>query len=227
MARKGILAVLALALSIASPQAHAGNWAVFSIDSWPEPVVAGQPFVLQMRTRQHGIHLTSEAYFAPQPVFTDVRNDRVVNVVMRAMTETGRYSATVLLPSAGVWRLRIMPFEQPMPDLNVYAKRPVHQRLSARAQQAALIAHGQQLFEAKGCAACHAHQRIADSGRFANGYGVDGAPDLNLRKFDAAYLKIWLADPTKTKPTAKMPNLLLAPAEIDALSAFLLANQPK
>jgi nitric oxide reductase subunit C len=66
------------------------------------------------------------------------------------------------------------------------------------------------------CQACHS---IGGQGGGA-GPALDG---IGSRR-DEAWLKTWLADPTKVKPDSKMPNLNLAQADIDALAKYL-ANQ--
>jgi cytochrome c1 len=84
-------------------------------------------------------------------------------------------------------------------------------------------AYGRQLFSAKGCAQCHAHAGIPNSGVFG---GMYGAPDLTNRPGDPAYQRAWLRDPQALKPTTQMPNLGLDEAEIAALVAFLQAGNP-
>lgn len=79
-------------------------------------------------------------------------------------------------------------------------------------------AYGRALFLAKGCDRCHHHAAIAQSGDFG---GMWEAPDLSTYRWDADYLRRWLKDPPAVKPGTNMPNLGLAPDEIDALIAFL------
>jgi cytochrome c oxidase subunit II len=74
---------------------------------------------------------------------------------------------------------------------------------------------GAVLFEAKGCAVCHAHAAIAKSGR------VPAGPNLTTFQSDPTTLRKLLADPKSVRPTATMPNLNLTEAEINALVAFL------
>lgn len=81
---------------------------------------------------------------------------------------------------------------------------------------------GKALFQAKGCAACHAHQAVATSGD----HGYNAGPDLSTYRADPAYLQRWLRDPQAVKPNTAMPNLHLNDDEIRALVAFLSENAP-
>lgn len=90
---------------------------------------------------------------------------------------------------------------------------------------AADIAHGRELFQAKGCASCHQHSAVAGSGQFSGGPGGT-APVLTAYPGDPAYLRSWLRDPQALKPRTTMPNLGLSDAEITALIAFLKNNPP-
>jgi mono/diheme cytochrome c family protein len=85
----------------------------------------------------------------------------------------------------------------------------------------AAAARGRDLFRNKGCVTCHANQRV--EGRS----GVRGfvAPDLTGYRNSPEFLRRWLADPAQARPGATMPNLRLAPAEIDDLVAFM--NEPR
>lgn len=73
---------------------------------------------------------------------------------------------------------------------------------------------GVALFRAKGCIGCHRHAAIDEEG------GSVG-PDLTHYDADPAFLRRWLADPASVRPNTLMPNLQLAPDEIEALIAFL------
>jgi mono/diheme cytochrome c family protein len=89
------------------------------------------------------------------------------------------------------------------------------------------VAHGRAVFAAKGCAVCHRHQAIADSGRFGQTFGDGATPDLTNRPLEADYLRRWLKDPAAVRPNTSMPNLELSEAEIEALIVFLRAGAKK
>ena len=76
---------------------------------------------------------------------------------------------------------------------------------------------GRDLFIAKGCMLCHLHNETNGIREF----GTDMGPDLTNLTASPDYLRLWLKDPLAAKSTAKMPNLELSDAEIDALIAFI------
>jgi cytochrome c2 len=79
---------------------------------------------------------------------------------------------------------------------------------------------GRELFIAKGCMVCHSH--VETNG--VREFGIDSGPNLSKLTASPEYLRIWLKDPLAAKSTAKMPNLGLSEAEIDALIAFINAE---
>lgn len=96
----------------------------------------------------------------------------------------------------------------------------------AAEQPAAAQAHpepaaldGADLFLAKGCVTCHYH------GDVPKAINVSIGPVLTHYDSDEAYLRVWLSDPSALKPETFMPNLDLSEDEIDALVAFLLADE--
>ena len=76
---------------------------------------------------------------------------------------------------------------------------------------------GRDLFIAKGCMLCHSHNETNKIREF----GIDMGPDLTNFTASPEYLRVWLKDPSAAKSTAKMPNLELSDAEMDALIAFI------
>lgn len=67
------------------------------------------------------------------------------------------------------------------------------------------------------CAACHSY-----GGKGGNvGPALDGVGD----RYTEADLRAWLADPQSVKPGTAMPNLGLTPAQLDELTAFLMASR--
>lgn len=97
---------------------------------------------------------------------------------------------------------------------------------NSTAATAQSVAYGRALFSAKGCAQCHHHAQIPQSGRFSGGDGPGSAPDLTHHPLPAEYLHSWLKDPKSIKPDTTMPNLALKKEEIEALIAFLQTPAP-
>jgi cytochrome c oxidase subunit 2 len=101
---------------------------------------------------------------------------------------------------------------------------PAHEAPAAgsapAAGAAADAAYGKALFSAKGCVTCHHHAAIAGSGAF----GWEDVPDLSAYRPNPEFLRRWLKDPSAVKAGAQMPTLGLSDQEIEALIAFLAAN---
>jgi cytochrome c2 len=72
------------------------------------------------------------------------------------------------------------------------------------------------IFEKK-CRVCHSV--AGNAGKLAK---VGGPLDGVGKKRDEAWLRAYLANPKSKKPDGKMPNLKLAPADLDTLVAYLL-----
>ena len=102
--------------------------------------------------------------------------------------------------------------------LPLRAAPPVAVVAPAAVPTSASAATGRALFLAKGCATCHRHAEFAGSGALG-----EGVPDLSASRWDADFLRRWLADPPAVRPGTAMPNLNLQTDEIDALIAFLAA----
>ena len=97
---------------------------------------------------------------------------------------------------------------------------------AARATPAASAAEGERVFLANVCVSCHAVRgtsasatigpeltHLASRARLAGG----------VLPNDPAALRSWLEDPQRYKPGAFMPQVKLAPSDLDALVAYLAA----
>jgi cbb3-type cytochrome oxidase cytochrome c subunit len=84
---------------------------------------------------------------------------------------------------------------------------------SAFGQGAPLALEGERLFQEQGCYGCHTVGKA----------GTPIGPDLSTMgsKHSEAYLRAWLIDPKKQKPTAHMPALSMRESEVRALAAYL------
>lgn len=86
------------------------------------------------------------------------------------------------------------------------------------AQASDTVRYGAELFAVKGCVSCHRHAGVDAE------WSTEIGPALTAYSMDAEWLRQWLANPSALRPDTKMPNLELAPHEIEALIAFLQAD---
>ena len=192
---------------------HAGGWAVITVRDLPNEIVVGQPVTLTYEVRQHGRTLLSglrDGSIEAQAAGQSIREPAV------GSHEVGRYTVSFTLPRPGAWTITIRSgFGNnavtllPLPAVNPG-------RVAAAISPAD---RGLRLFVAKGCVTCHVHPDVTGSG------AVKVGPDLTGRRFDADYLRRFLADPnvatTRGPGGFEMPDLDLVPQEIAALTAFI------
>jgi len=72
---------------------------------------------------------------------------------------------------------------------------------------------GKQVFNDQGCYGCHTIGKV----------GTPIGPDLSTvgSKYSEGYLRAWLIDPKRQKPTAHMPKLSMSEREAQAVAAYL------
>jgi mono/diheme cytochrome c family protein len=185
---------------------HYGGWAVITVDDLPDYAVAGKPMTLSFVVRQHGYTRLPDLKGS-----VEAKLDGAPSVSVRAVAgkEAGDYHADLTLPKAGDWTITINSgfMESKTTLLPI---RAIDQRDRAPATIAS-AERGKQLYIAKGCVTCHNQIKVG--------------PDLSVKRFDAKYLALFLADPTKTVVVAgsnqRMPNLDLKQPEISALVAYV------
>ena len=196
----------------------AGGWAVVTLDTLPESVVASTPVRLSFTVRQHGQTLMDGL----QPKVVAVADKEQIASVAQPAGYTGGYVATLTFPRPAAWvitldsgfgvnsRLTLLP-------LPVVASTAAASQ-AATAQTAA--GRGLRLFVAKGCVTCH--QNSLASGNTSLGF----APALVARKYEDGHLASILLKPEAVlarsqQPVGAMPNLGLQPDEVTALVAFI------
>jgi len=208
------VAVLALGLGgIAA--ARFGGWAVVSVESMPDYLVAGQPATITFAVRQHGDELLRD--IRPSVVLTQGRRDVTVKALP---AREGRFNAHVTAPAAGEWRVTIESgfgrskgYLLPLPAIAPGAAAPVAPTDAER---------GRMLFAARGCVTCHVHRDVDLRGELS-----DFGPDLTTRRFAPQYLAQFLADPLIKPPSEgkTMPKPHLGRADIPLLVAFINADR--
>ena len=201
---KGCLVLFAALISAFFP----GNWAIVTLNDFPEYAQAGAPLKLTFTVRQHG--QTPMSGLQPS-----IRATTTGGLTAKSKAEAGKgpgeYTAMLTLPQPGQWTITIESgfndSSLSLPPLKVIsAGNPAPDRFSPGTR-------GLRLFASKGCVGCHRHIEVNP------GKAVDAKLDLTGKRFPQDYLKKFLADPG-IKP-AEMPNLKLKDNEIDALAAFI------
>lgn len=187
---------------------YAGGWAIVTLSEFPDYAVAGKPLNLTFAVRQHGVTLLSE--LQPKITATDGTGSVIKGKVAPGVAK-GEYTAALLLPQPGDWKITIdSGFNgntSMLPALKVIAAG------SPTPTAFAPGTRGMRLFTAKGCVGCHRHLEVNPERQ------TDAKFDLTGRRYPNDYLKKFLADPS-IKP-AEMPNLKLKGDEIEALAAFI------
>jgi mono/diheme cytochrome c family protein len=193
---------------------HAGGWAVITLDTVPDRLVAGVPTSISFMVRQHGAHPVDGL----SPVVEATSGARLVKANALPAGRTGQYAATLTLDRPGEWtikvhsgfgasRLTLLPLAVVAPGEHPAPPSPVER--------------GRRLFAGKGCATCHRSDLRTDTTQAYVG------PDLVPGKYQADYLARALANPAVIVPRPdspfRMPNLGLTAAEIDPLVAYLTA----
>ena len=196
------LRVLVPGLLLPLLMGHAGGWAVITVDDLPDTVEAGKPVALTYAVRQHGVDLLDRLRGGIEAI---AGRQTVRGTVIEAK-ERGRYTASLTLPTAGEWTVTIksgfgnsnatlLPITAVAPGASLTRTVPDSDR-------------GEHLFVAKGCVTCHVQIQVG--------------PKLDGKRFDAAYLTGYLANPTPPLPgKPAMPNLGLEKREIASLVTYL------
>ena len=207
-----------------------GGWAVVSVSKIPDAWIAGKPLQLSWQVRQHG----ETPLYGLKPTLEARSGSRVIEGQTWQFDEDGQkgYRGRITVPNPGMWQVTIhsgfgrsktvlLPWR--VVDSVTTVRGTVEDHLGklgvARFTE---VERGRRMFVASGCVACHTHRDVAIKGELSN-FG----PDLSDRKFPAAYLAKFLADPS-IKPSTngkRMPNLGLREKDIAPLIAFINAER--
>lgn len=185
---------------------HAGGWAVITVDDLPDVVESGTPVLLTYTVRQHGVTLLDQLRGGIEAT----SGRQTARGTVTAGPGRGRYSASLVLPSAGEWAITI---ESGFGKSNVTLLPTTAVSSGASLTRSVPGAdRGERLFVAKGCVTCHVQ--------------IGVGPTLDGKRFDATYLAGFLANPTPPKPgKPAMPDLGLQEREIASLVAYLNGNR--
>ena len=186
----------------------AGGWAVVTVDSLPDHLVAARPTALSFTVRQHGF----TALDGLRPVVEATSGTTRARFDASPSGVPGRYQVSVVPPARGEWTFVLRHGFG-----NGSVTLPPIEAVQAGGAPAALTMaeRGRRLFAAKGCVSCHVDIKVG--------------PDLTGRRYDAAWLARFLADPQGVRPAPegrpKMPTLGLDGREIASLVAFVNGGQ--
>ena len=208
MIASNALRVLVPGLLLPALMAHAGGWAVITVDDLPDYVEAAKPITLSFMVRQHGVTPLDQL----DPTIEATSGRLTTTAKARPANGKGHYTASLTLPSAGDWSITIRSgFGKsdltllPLPVV-------IHGERLTRAVTD--TERGQRLFAAKGCVTCHVQ--------------IGSGPNLDGKRFDVEYVSGFLAKPPTTPREpgkATMPNLGLQPREIASLVTYLNSNR--
>lgn len=125
--------------------------------------------------------------------------------IFKWLEDPQHFRASSLMP-------RISLTRQQRADVAAYLGRLKKSGERARSVTQANTGHGEVLFQTVGCAACHNN---------TNGVSLAGIGS----KYSLASLAEYLSDPLAVDPSGRMPNMLLARAEADALAVHLIGSR--
>ena len=193
-----------------------GGWAVVTVQELPEYFVAGRPYTIEFKIRQHGRNLLSD--LEPELIVSTSgprlagllggANEQRIPAKARA---AGTYAATFTAPANGPLYLTINS-SFGASDLRLY---PVPVIAAGAAAPTILPAdRGRALFVAKGCNACHTNADLVDR---PDNQQIKVGPELGGHRLAREYVIQKMKNPA----SANMPDLELTDGEVGAIAAFL------
>lgn len=186
-----------------------GGWAVVTIQELPEYFVAGRPYTIEFKVRQHGRHLLNDL----EPALIVRSGSSEQRIAARAKSE-GTYVATFTAPATGPLTLTIKS-SFGASNLQLYPAPVI--AAGTKAPSLSPVDRGRALFVAKGCNACHTNSDL--TGRPDN-QQIKVGPELGGRRLARDYVMQKMANPK----SETMPDLGLSDVEISAIASFLTAS---
>jgi hypothetical protein len=201
-----------------------GGWAVITIENPPDHLEAGTSYRLEYTVRQHGVTPLGglQATILIQPAGSGATESSTFPAVGGATT--GRYVATLRVPETDRMALTVQSgfSGAGFGDLTLIPI-PVVRRGEA-GPSLTLQERGHRLFVAKGCGRCHINGDVPEFA-LMNRVLTNIGPELTGRRLEEAYVRQRLTNPSSLPrigdAPVRMPDLGLAPAEVDALVALL------
>src|SRR5213596_196340 len=104
MKRLGIAGLASSAAALSTVAfTNFGGWAVATVESVPDYIVAGKPVDLTFTVRQHGYTLRSDL----KPSIEAKSGWRTVSGSAWALSAEGMYRGTITVPSPGDWTITV------------------------------------------------------------------------------------------------------------------------
>jgi mono/diheme cytochrome c family protein len=189
-----------------------GGWAVVTIQELPEYFVAGRPYTIEFKVRQHGRNFLND--LEPELIVSTLGGANEQRFPAKAQSAPGTYAATFTAPATGPLYLTIKSGFGGS-NLRLYPARVI--AADARAPSISPVDRGRALFVAKGCNACHTNSDLVDR---PDNQQIKVGPELGGRRLARDYVMEKMAKPK----SETMPDLGLSDAEITAIAAFLTAG---
>jgi mono/diheme cytochrome c family protein len=213
MIRKVLPLTFAIAAA-ATLHLGAGGWAVVTVETLPESLVAAAPVRLQFSVRQHGHALVDGL----QPTVTAVADKDRITANVQPAGQSGRYVATLTFPRPADWVITVDSGFGANSRLTLLPVPVVADATHSPTPQTA-VGRGLRLFVAKGCVTCHQN-------RLDGNTSLGLAPALVPGKHPDGLLASILLKPEavlagRPQQVGAMPNLDLQPDEVTALVAFI------
>jgi len=214
MMQQRLALVAGLALLISLSTLHAGGWVVVDVRDLPERAAAGDPIPLVFTVRGAGVSPVGGL----TPSIVAKSGTSTIDAVAAQTKNEGEYAATLILPRAGNWTIRITVWPEPADRWNgvTLPELSVHVPGTRVPPPMTPFALGQRMFVSRGCATCHRTGPVETGPQLANG------PNLFAMPFTAAYLKGFLRESHD-----EMHSLSLTASEVRALATFITGDRSK
>lgn len=197
-----------------------GGWAVVSVQELPEYFVAGRPYTIEFKIRQHGRNLLSD--LEPE-LIVSTSGPRLAGMLAGANEQripakaraAGTYAATFTAPSNGPLYLHIKSGFGAS-NLRLYPVPVI--AAGAAAPTTSPADRGRALFVAKGCNACHTNADLVDR---PDNQQIKSGPELGGHRLARDYVVQRMKSPV----SETMPDLGLSDAEVAAIATFLAGER--
>ena len=198
-----------------------GGWAVVTVQDLPEYFVAGRPYTIEFRIRQHGRHLLNN--LEPELIVSTsaprmgglLGGANEQRIPAKARSTEGTYAATFTAPATGPLYLTIKS-SFGASNLRLYPAPVI--AAGATAPTVSLVDRGRALFVAKGCNACHTNADLVDR---PDNQQIKAGPELGGHRLAREYV----IQKVKNPASENMPDLGLTDAEVAAIATFLAGER--